>query len=78
MATATAGGGLMAGTIMLISSSDFTIQGQTYNLGDLGDASTIVFTFGSSPGGLTAPLVIPFGGYSQQAAALSSRLPIRR
>lgn len=74
MATATAGGGLMAGTITLISSADFTVQGQTYNLGNLGDASTIVFTFGSSPNGLTFPLVIPFGGYAQQAASLSPRL----
>jgi hypothetical protein len=75
MATVTSGGALLADTITLASSSDFTIQGQTYNFRNLGSAVTMVFMFGSSPGGLTAlPLSVPFGGYAQQAATQSVRV----
>jgi hypothetical protein len=75
MATVTPAGAALADSVTLTSSSDFTIQGQTYNFANLGSAATMVFTLGSFPGMLTgAPLVIPFGAYAQQAAPQGARI----
>lgn len=73
MATVTPNGGSVAGSFALQSSSDFTIQGQTYNLKNIGTQVTLVFTLGTPPaGGLSAvPFSIPFGGYGLQASSQS-------
>jgi hypothetical protein len=62
--TASAFGGVEAGTLVLMSSSNFSFQGQSFNLGALGSATTISLTFGQpiSGGFSGGPAVVAFGG----------------
>jgi hypothetical protein len=75
MATITPSGGLVAGTFTLASSTDFTVQGQTYNLRNVGDSITLVFDLGPPGQGLSyLPLSIPFGGYGLLANGAQGRV----
>jgi len=64
MGTATPYSGVEAGTLTLVSSHSFSFQGETYDVGPLGSATTISLTFGQPlSGGFTlAPAVVAFGG----------------
>ena len=58
---------IAAGTYNVVSGSDFTFQGQDYNIKDLTRALTIALTFGTPvPGGSAGgpALVSSFGGYA--------------
>jgi hypothetical protein len=56
--------GVEAGTLKLVWSKDFTFQGQTYNLRNLGHAATMTIAYGVplSGGPTSLPVVVPFGG----------------
>jgi hypothetical protein len=80
MASVSPSGGVVAGTYALVSSSDFTIQGTTYNVNGLGSAVTFVLSFGPLPTGASpyGPVTIPFGGYGLQTSVQVQKVEVRR
>jgi len=69
--------GAEAGSLALISSQDFTFQGETYNFANISRVAAINLTFPATPlsGGFTSPpAVVPFGGYAIAAAPEAARL----
>jgi hypothetical protein len=66
MTTASTNGGVGSGTFELASSSNFSIQGQSYNMKALGNAVTLVLTIAPSAGPASpyAAFSVPLGGYA--------------
>lgn len=75
MTTASTNGGVGSGTFELASSSNFAIQGQTYNMNTLGNAVTLVLTIAPSPGPSSpyAAFSVPLGGYALGVRAVRAQ-----
>ena len=82
MATAIAPStGLEMGTLDLVSTSDFTFQGQTYNLGGFDSGITMTTIYAGTPvsGSIVSPPAsIAFGGSAVAIGTVAGAVPARR